>query len=176
MNQRNVSFAWLASILLLAIFAGTSWLNLTLTPDAGEQELEISGYLVFPIISALVLLQASALLATFLTPVAVGRVIAGLLAPVMLFHAGFVALNLEQGFQAAVAAEIAEITGVVGVSSQLQFVALAGDTYLWVGYLLALGLNVAVLSAKGLLKLKPAAARKTEEPLDSIGDLWESQK
>lgn len=176
MNQRNVSFAWLASILLLAIFAGTSWLNLSLTPDAGEQELEISGYLVFPIISALVLLQASALLATFLTPIAVGRVIAGVLAPVMLVHGGFVIFNLEQGFRAAVAAEIAEITGVVGVSSQMQFVAVAGDTYLWVGYLLALVLNVAVLAAKALLKLKPAVARAPEEPLDSIGDLWESQK
>lgn len=175
MNQRTISFVWLASILILAIFAGTSWLNLSLTPDAGDQTLEITGYIVFPIISALVLLQGAALLATFFTPIAVGRAIAAIVAPIMLAHGIFVLLSLESSFQAAVSAEIAQATGVVGVASQLQFVALAGDTYLWVGYLVALLLNIAVLSAKAVLTLKPAVARKKEEPLDSAEDLWESQ-
>jgi hypothetical protein len=175
-NQRNISFAWLASILVLAIFAGTSWLSIKLTQDAGEQDLEITGYLVFPIISALVLLQAAALLATFLTPITVGRVIAALLVPVMLTHGLFVVLSLESSFQNAVSTEIAQITGVVGVGSQLQFVAFAGDTYLWVGYLAALALNVTVLGAKAVLNLKPAVARQTQTPLDSTGDLWESQR
>jgi hypothetical protein len=176
LNQRSVTFAWLASILLLAIFAGATWLQVSLTPDAGEQNLEITGYLVYPIVSALILLQAASLLATFFTPLIVGRIIAGVLTPVMVIHGVFVALNLEQAFQTAVSAQIAEITGVVGADSQLQFVAFAGDTYLWVAYLAALVLNSVILGAKALVKLKPAVAKVAEGPEDSIGDLWESQK
>lgn len=176
MNRRIISLAWLATILLVAVFAGTSWLNLGLTPEAGEQKLEMTGYLVFPIISALVLLQAAALLATFFTPAPVGRVIAAVLAPVMLVHGVLVVLSLEASFQTAVSAEIAQVTGVAGVASQFQFVSTALDTYLWVGYLAALLLNVAVLAVRALLKLKPADAKAAKESLDSVEDLWESQK
>ncbi|MCX6478298.1 MAG: Trp biosynthesis-associated membrane protein, partial [Micrococcales bacterium] len=112
MSSKRVVFIWLASIILLAIFAGLSWLNLELSPEAGGQEFEITGYQVFPVISALLLLQLAAVLASFLTPITVARSISGLLAPIMLAHALFVAIGLQSNLQNAVEAQITEITGV----------------------------------------------------------------
>ena len=57
MSSKRITIAWLISILLLVVFAGFSWLDLELTPEAGAQKFVISGYQVFPIISALLLLQ-----------------------------------------------------------------------------------------------------------------------
>lgn len=176
MNQRNLTFAWLGSILLLSVFAGFNWLEVVLTPDAGGQLIEVTGYLAFPIISALILLQAASLLASFFTPVLVGRWIAGLLSPVMLGHALLLALSLEDGVQGALAGLLSEITGVSGSVSQMQFVASSNSTFLWVGYLIAIGFNVVVLIGKALLKVGSSSKSKNYVPPEDSGDLWESQK
>lgn len=176
MNQRNLAFAWLGSVLALSVFAGLNWLEVQLTPDAGAQSIEVTGYVAFPIISALILLQAASLLASFFTPTLVGRWIAGLLAPVMLGHAVLLTLGLEEALERSLSGEISKVTGVAGASSQLQFVAESNNTYLWVGYLLAVLLNLAVLAGKALLNAGPA--KKAQEPreTDDASDLWESQK
>jgi hypothetical protein len=161
---------------LLAIFAGLSWLNLELSPGAGAQKFEISGFQVFPIISALLLLQVAALLASLLTPRMVGRVISGILSPIMLAHGLFVVVGLHTSLQSAIEAQITEITGVAGFASQAEFVAFAGDTYLWVGYLLAISLNLAILLTKSLSKVAHSEARPTKEVLVDEQDLWETQK
>jgi hypothetical protein len=175
-NQRNLTFAWLGSILLLSVLAGFNWLEVVLTPDAGGQLLEVTGYLAFPIISALILLQAASLLASFFSPVLVGRWIAGLLSPVMLGHALLLALSLEDGVQGALAGLLSEITGVSGSVSQMQFVASSNSTFLWVGYLIAIGFNVVVLIGKALLKVGSPTKSKSYAPPEDSGDLWESQK
>ena len=176
MNQRNLTFAWLGSILLLSIFAGFNWLEVVLTPDAGGQLIEVTGYLAFPIISALILLQAASLLASFFTPVLVGRWIAGLLSPVMLGHSVLLVLSLEDGVQGALAGLLSEITGVSGSVSQLEFVGSSNSTFLWVGYLIAIGFNVAVLIGKALLNVGTPEKSKNYELSEDSGDLWESQK
>ena len=176
MNQRNLTFAWLASILLLAVFAGLRWLEVVLTPDAGGQIIEVTGYLVFPIISALILLQAASLLTSFFTPIVVGRWIAGLVAPVMLVHAVLTVIGLEDAIQASLAAGISDVTGVAGSSSQLQFVASSETTFMWVGYLVAIALNLVVLTGKALLNVGPAKPTPSNESSDDAGNLWESQK
>jgi hypothetical protein len=175
-NQRNLAFAWLGSVLILSVFAGLNWLEVQLTPDAGGQLIEITGYVASPIISALILLQAASLLTSFFTPTLVGRWIAGLLAPVMLGHAILLTIGLQNSIEGSLAGAITEITGVAGASSQLQFVAESSNTYFWVGYLLAILLNVAVLAGKALLNVGPA--KKAKEPVnsDDASDLWESQK
>ena len=176
MNQRNLTFAWLASILLLAVFAGLRWLEVVLTPDAGGQIIEVTGYLAFPIISALILLQAASLLTSFFTPIVVGRWIAGLVAPVMLVHAFLIVIGLEDAIQASLAAGISDGTGVAGSSGQLQFVASSETTFMWVGYLVAIALNLVVLTGKALLNVGPAKPTPSNESSDDAGDLWESQK
>jgi len=175
-NQRNLTFAWLGSILLLSVFAGFNWLEVVLTPDAGGQLIEVTGYLAFPIISALILLQAASLLASFFTPVLVGRWIAGLLSPVMLGHALLLALSLEDGVQGALVGLLSEITGVSGSVSQMQFVASSNSTFLWVGYLIAIGFNVVVLIGKALLKVGSSSKSRNYVSPEDSGDLWESQK
>ena len=176
MNSRRITVAWLVSILLLVVFAGLSWLDLELTPEAGAQKFEISGYQVFPIISALLLLQGAALLSSVLTPVAVGRAISVLMVPIMLAHAIFVVVGLQSNLQNAVAVQISEITGVAGIASQAQFVEFAGDTYLWVGYLLSIVVNLAVLLTKAVSKAQLSKTRQTREEIIDELDLWETQK
>lgn len=176
MNQRILAFGWLGSLLLLSIFAGVSWLSVELTPEAGGQSIEVTGYLAFPVISALLLLQTASLLASFFTPTLVGRWIAGLISPVMVGHGVLVVLGLEAAIETSLSGSISQITGVSGVSSQLPFIATAANTYLWIGYLAAIGFNLAVLVSKAFLNVGPA--KKTLEPRSSYdaGDLWESQK
>jgi hypothetical protein len=160
----------------MAAFAGMSWINLELSPEAGAQKYEISGYQVFPIISALMLLQVASLLATLLTPELVARAISGLLAPIMLAHALFVFFGLQPNTQNAIRVQITEMTGVSGFASQAEFVEFAGETFLWVGYLLAITLNFAVLIAKAVLKSVSSNAKASKEELVSEPDLWETQK
>jgi hypothetical protein len=167
---------WLASIVLLAFFAGLGWLNLGLSPEAGGQKFEITGYQVFPVISALLLLQLAALIASFLVPITVARVISGLLAPIMLAHAFFVAMGLQSNLQIAVEAQITEVTGVAGLASQAEFVVFTGDTYLWIGYLFAIGWNVAALLTKALSKTGSSESRSTKTQIVDEVDLWETQK
>ena len=176
MSSKRITIAWLVSILLLVVFAGLSWLDLELTPEAGAQKFEISGYQVFPIISALLLLQGVALLSSVLTPVAVGRAIAGLMVPIMLAHAIFVVVGLQSNLQNAVAVQISEITGVAGIASQAQFVEFAGDTYLWVGYLLSVAVNLAVLLTKALSRAQLSRTRPNRQEIIDELDLWETQK
>ena len=176
MNSKRITVAWLVSILLLVVFAGLSWLDLELTPEAGAQKFEISGYQVFPIISALLLLQGAALLSSVLTPVAVGRAISVLMVPIMLAHAIFVVVGLQSNLQNAVAVQISEITGVAGIASQAQFVEFAGDTYLWVGYLLSIAVNLAVLLTKAVSKAQMSKTRHNREEIIDELDLWETQK
>jgi hypothetical protein len=176
MSSKRITVAWLISILLLVVFAGLSWLDLELTPEAGAQKFEISGYQVFPIISALLLLQGAALLSSVLTPVAVGRAIAGLMVPIMLAHGFYVVVGLQLNLQNAVAVQISEITGVEGIASQAEFVEFAGDTYLWVGYLLSIVVNLAVLLTKAVSKAQLSKARPNRDEITDELDLWETQK
>jgi hypothetical protein len=176
LNQRNLAFAWLGSILLLSIFAGFSWLTVELTLDAGGQSIDVTGYSAFPVISALMLLQTASLLASFFTPTLVSRWIAGLLAPVMLGHGLLLVSGLEAAIETSLTGSISQITGVAGVSSQLPFIATAANTYLWVGYLAAMGLNVALLLIKAFLDVVPAKKTEAASPSGDAGDLWESQK
>lgn len=176
MNQRNLTFAWLGSILLLAIFAGVSWQAVSLTSDAGGQRIEVTGYLAFPIISALILLQAASLLASFFTPIRVGRWIAGTLAPVMIIHGVLIVIGSNEAIQIALEGAISDETGVAGSSSQLQFVASSTGTFLWVGYLAATILNLAVLFLKAFSNASVAKVTKSDELTEDPFDLWESQK
>lgn len=175
MTQRANALLWLLSIVSLTVFSGLSWLNLTLTPEVGGQFVEISGNAVFPVTSALILLQGAGLLAAFFTPVIVSRVIAAFLAISMTAHLAYVAIVLEQRLQFALASQITEITGVVGLASQTQLVASAENTFMWVAYLVLVGANVGILVLRALLKSdsnrKPSAITS-----EDATDLWETQK
>lgn len=176
MNQRNLTFAWLGSVLLLAIFAGVSWQEVTLTSDAGGQLIEVTGYIAFPIISALIMLQAASLLTSFFAPIRVGRAIAGTLALVMIIHGVLLAMGSNEAIQIALAGAISDVTGVAGSSSQLQFVASSTSTFLWIGYLVATALNLVALILKAFSNTPPAKATKSNVRSEDPFDLWESQK
>lgn len=176
MTQRKVSLAWLLTILLLTVLAGFSWIDLTLSPASGGQEIQVTGFLVFPIISALLLLQGSALLAAFFTPPLVGRIIAGVLVPIVIWHGVVLLTTIQQGLQDAVAAEITKATGVVGVASQAQLVETALDNNLWYVYAAVLAFNLAALIARALVRSTLPKKKLGALALDDSDDLWENQR
>jgi hypothetical protein len=160
----------------LTILAGLSWVDLTLSPASGGQEIEVTGFLTFPIISALLLLQGSALLAAFFTPALVGRIIAGLQIPIVLWHAIDVLSTVESALQDAVAAEITKATGVVGVASQAQLVDTALDNNIWYIYLAVLALNAVALVSRALVGKVVVRKATRDGSGDDSEDLWESQR
>lgn len=175
MKIRTLVFAWIGSLLLLTTLAGASWFDVLLTSDAGGQNLPVSGFMVFPIISALVLVQAAALLVSILTPNRVGRVIAAVLIPIQLWQLVTVALEYKAAIAGAVSSEISKATGVVG-EGQLQLVASSVEG-LWIfGYLAVLALNIAVLAMRAFMKAVPSNSKSPTEPEDDSSSLWESQK
>lgn len=176
MTQRNVSLAWLLTILLLTVLAGFSWVDVTLSPASGGQLIQVTGFLVFPIISALLLLQGSALLAAFFTPPLVGRIIAGVQVPIVIWHAVVLLTTIQQGLQDAVAAEITKATGVVGVASQAQLVDTALDNNLWYVYVAVLAFNLVALVARGLVSHTPVKKKAEVPASDDSDDLWENQR
>jgi hypothetical protein len=96
--------------------------------------------------------------------------------PIMLAHGFYVVVGLQLNLQNAVALQITEITGVEGIASQAQFVEFAGDTYLWVGYLLSIAVNLAVLLTKVISKAQLSKTRQNREEIIDELDLWETQK
>ena len=176
MNPRRASLAWLLTVLLLAVVAGFSWIYLTLSPASGGQQIQVTGFLVFPEISALLLLQASALLAAFFTPSLVGMIISALQVPIALWHAIVVLTTIQQALQDAVAAEITKATGVVGVSSQAQLVDLALDNNFWYVYLFVLAVNILALVARALVNKPKSKSPSTSATLEDSDDLWENQR
>jgi hypothetical protein len=176
MNTRRLSLVWLLTILLLSILAGFSWVDLTLSPASGGQLIEVTGFLVFPVISALLLFQGSALLAAFFTPPLVGRVIAAIQLPIVIWHGVVVFTTIQSALQNAVATEITEATGVVGVASQAQLIETALDNNIWYVYLAVLVLNLAALAARSLIS-KPGTTKKSTSAIqDDSEDLWETQR
>jgi hypothetical protein len=176
MNARRLSLVWLLTILLLTILAGFSWVDLTLSPASGGQLIEVTGFLVFPVISALLLFQGSALLAAFFTPPLVGRVIAAIQLPIVIWHGVVVFTTIQSALQNAVATEITEATGVVGVASQAQLIETALDNNIWYVYLAVLVLNLAALAARSLIS-KPGTTKKSTSSIqDDSEDLWETQR
>jgi hypothetical protein len=85
-------------------------------------------------------------------------------------------VGLQSNLQNAVSVQISEITGVAGIASQAEFVEFAGDTYLWVGYLLSIAVNLTVLLAKAVSKAQLSKTRQNREEIIDELDLWETQK
>jgi hypothetical protein len=176
MSTRRVSIIWLLTILGLTFLAGFSWVDLRLSPAAGGQLLEVTGFLAFPIVSALLLLQGSALLAAFFTPPLVGRIIAAVQVPIVVWHGVVVLTTIQSSLQDAVAAEITKATGVVGVTSQAQLLEDALDNNIWYVYLAVLVLNLFALVARSLVA-RPGPKTSSASPIqEDSEDLWETQR
>ncbi len=176
MNQRNVMFTWLASVLLMAVLAGTPWISVVLTPEAGGQLIDITGYMVYPVASALILLQGSALLASFFTPVQVGRVLAGGVAIVMSWHLVTVATTLVPSMGSSMGASIETLTGVAGLLAQQELVSSTSESLLWAAYLVAVVLNILILAIKAIRPLHALPSKVKAGPNQIGMDLWDAQK
>jgi len=175
MSQRSFSLAWLATLLLLTLLAGFSWVDLALSPAAGGQLIPITGFMSFPIISALLLLQGASLLAAVFTPIKASKVIATLQIPIVAWHAFTVTTTAQLAFDQAVAAEITKATGVVGSTSQANLIELVSNSNFWFVYPAVLVLNLVALVGFVLAKARPRIAKAEQDQSPDAGELWEGQ-
>jgi len=175
MNQRTALYAWVSSVFLIAIAAGSSFAEVTLTPDAGSQVISLTGYLVFPVANALILLQTAAMLVSFFTPAKLTRIVSAGLVPVMLWHLVIVAIETEQAMARALVAAIADVTGVSGLEAQLGLIETSFNTAMPIFYAVAVAINIVVLVAKSALNLPLPKPRQRKADDSDAADLWDSQ-
>ena len=172
--MRSLRLGWLASVIAMMVTAGSSWYDLLLVPDAGSQQVAISGYQVFPIISALLLLQGAAILVSLLTPPTVTRWVAAGLAVLQAWHLIATFFGATASIETAAASKLSELTGVTGQAQQ-QLVEAASSTDAPIFYLIALGVNVVALLLNSLLSPPKPPSRSNPEQSDDSSSLWESQ-
>jgi hypothetical protein len=175
MSRRVLLLSWFATLLLLAMVAGFSWVDVALSPASGGQTIEVTGYLAFPVVSALVLLQGASLLAAVFTPALISKAIASVQIPILAWHLFVVLTSAGAALEQAVSAEITKATGVVGVSSQAQLVELALNNNLSYVYAAVLLINMGSIVALVLSKNAPVAASRVAKEDADAGELWESQ-
>jgi len=175
LNQRTALYAWVASVFLIAIAAGSSFAVVTLSKEAGAQVIELTGYLVFPIANALILLQTAAMLVSFFTPVKLTRILSALLVPVMTWHLVLVVASTELAISRALLVAVADVTGVSGLEAQLGLIESSVESGVVLWYLLALVLNITVLLGKAVLNLPSPKPKERKPDKPDASDLWDSQ-
>ena len=165
---------WLLTLLTISVFAGSTWVEIVLNPEAGGQQIHVTGNHVFPVTAALLLLQAAGLLTSYFAPDVFGRFIAGSLAIGMMTHLVSVGLEMDAAMDLALSAEISEATGILGLTGQNQFLESITSNLMWVGYVLAMALNIIVLITRAILKQR-RGGKSSSVAFDETTDLWESQ-
>jgi len=175
MNRKFVIGLWFGSLMLIVLVAGSSWIDVLLSPAAGGQLIQITGLSTFPIIGALALLQGASLLASAFTPALVSKSIVGIQIPVIAWHLVLVASTATSALQQAISTEIAKATGVVGIASQGQLLEQVLDTNLWYVYVGLLALNLAVLISMIFAKDRPQRKKSQAAKAPDSGELWDSQ-
>ena len=175
MKQKSAIFTWLATILLVGLVAGFGWVDVSLSASSGGQAIQITGFVAFPIISALILLQGASLLAAGFTPVFVSKSIAAFQVPLVVWHLFVVVTSVAATLESAVAAEITKVTGVVGVESQSQLVELTATNNAWYFYVFALTLNLIALARFTFARVRPLVPKASNADASDSADLWESQ-
>lgn len=176
MNQRTAIIGWFASLLLLVVTVSNSFATVALTKQAGGQVFELSGYQVFPVANALILMQGAAFLVSFLIPVSISRVISAALVPVMIWHLVLVITTLEDSIAKALAFKVASITGVSGLEGQLALVASASEGPSGIIYSVAVALNVLVLLVRAVVKLSASQKRRQVDQNVDPSELWDAQR
>jgi hypothetical protein len=175
MNRKVLMGLWFGSLMLIVLVAGSSWIDVLLSPAAGGQLIQITGLSTFPIIGALALLQGASLLASAFTPALVSKSIVGIQIPVIAWHLVVVSSTAASALQQAISAEITKTTGVVGITSQGQLIEQALNTNLWYAYVAALALNLAVLISMIFAKDRPQKTKSQAAQAPDSGELWDSQ-
>jgi hypothetical protein len=175
-TQTNALFGWFATLLLLIVAAGNSFATISLTKQAGGQVFGISGYQVFPVSNALILMQAAALLVGFLIPAVINRVISGFLSLVMTWHFVLVVASFEDSLAKALAFEVTAITGVSGLEGQLALIESINETGMALIYPAAVLLNTLFLVARAIFKFQAGENKPNSNKVDDSVDLWDAQR
>jgi hypothetical protein len=81
---------------------------------------------------------------------------------------------MDAAMDLALSAEISEATGILGLIGQNQVLESITSNLMWVGYVLAMALNIIVLITRAMLKQR-RGSKSSSVAFDETTDLWESQ-
>jgi hypothetical protein len=166
---------WAASLISTLIVAATNWQSVLLTEEVGGAEIAVSGFDTLPILSALLLLQGSAIFVGILTRQMVGRVLAGVMAAVMLWQLVSFFLEVTTALGVATERKITELTGIAGLASQQEIVLQAEQGLGYSLYPIAVIFNFLILVFIASKEFEtPNRTPRSEAPIDSL-DLWDEQ-
>jgi TRAP-type C4-dicarboxylate transport system permease small subunit len=174
-TKNQATLAWIASLALLAIAAGMNWQSFEVSMSAGGGLIEISGFLAFPIIGTLVLLQVLTLLIGLLVKPLVTRVLAGVMLPLMVWNFSDVLLNSTTRVQETLVGVLAKQTGVIEQIGDSEFLASSSIGISSSLFLVALAVNCLLLA---FFLLRPAIrnrAKARKGGQQQPEDLWSSQ-
>ena len=175
MTKIQASLSWLASLAVLAITAGQSWQSFEVSASAGGDQIDVSGFLAFPVIGTLISLQVVIVLVSLLVSPLVTRFLAVAVLPLTVWNFTDVLVNSSDRIQSAVTGILAERTGVLEEVATSEFlVSSSGGTFSGL-FLVSLGLNTLLLAFFAILGLKNAATKSIRPDGQLQEDLWSSQ-
>jgi hypothetical protein len=175
MTKSRVVALWLFTLLLLSLTAGQTWESFQVSAEAGASEIQINGFLAFPVVGALIALQAVLVLVSLLVRPFIIRFMAAAVAGLMVWNFIDVLDTFAVRTQAAFESILTEQTGVIANASGSEFlVASSGGSLQW-AYLACVALNVLILLFVSLVRLKPNVRNKETTELFLPEDLWSRQ-
>lgn len=158
--------------------ASSNWVEITLIPEAGSQSIWVTGFEVFPVAGALLLLQSFAVVVSLLSKELVGRIVRLALLPIVMWQviSGFI--DLSGDLKATIAAKVTDLTGISGESAQGELISQMTSSIVPNLYLLALVINIfALLVTAAIPGAKPPPKpNRSPTDADDVWELWESQR
>lgn len=174
MTRTKVLLSWLFSTGLVAITAAQGWQSFEVSESAGGGVIQITGFLVYPVIGTLMSLQVVIILVSLLVKPIVTRILAAATLPLMIWSLFEVVLTSGNQVRETLVSVLAAQTGVVQDLSTSEFLASSSVSVFTTLYLISAALNALVLAFLALIPVKhekPKAAKSMREP----EDLWSSQ-
>ena len=175
MTRPRAFALWFVTVLLLAVASSQNWGLLEVSEDAGGGVLQVNGFLAFPVLGALIVLQVLASLCGLLVAPKVARYLSVGLIPIMVWNVFDVLQNSATQTQLSLLKLLASKTGVLEAQSSSGLVVSSSTSSGSGFYLLAVALNLLVLVLISFMPMRSIHSRKLKSKTDVPEDLWSKQ-
>ena len=175
MTKTQALAVWLFSLLVLAVTAGQSWQSFQVSADAGASTIEINGFIAFPVIGTLIVLQLVLLLVSLLVRPIVTRITVAAVTCLMVWNFLEVLSGSSQRTRQSFAGIFADQTGVITSTADSEFLVSSSGGGLPLLYLASVGLNVLILVYISVVPIRPHVRTKQNMEPAPPEDLWSKQ-
>jgi hypothetical protein len=175
LTRAQALLIWLVSTSLVCLTAAQSWQSFEVSESAGGEQIQVTGFLAFPVIGTLISLQVVMILVSLLVNPIVTRILAAAALPLIIWSYFEVLLTADIQVRETLISVLADQTGVVQELSTSEFLVSSSVGVFTTLFLISTALNAIVLAFLAMVPIKlqkPKAAKsKREQP----EDLWISQ-